>query len=353
VARNMAEPWETSPVFAVVLDGSLIGTVNFEVEPPDAEGMRAAMLGYAIGRRWWGRGLATEATRAAMEWAVAEYGLSRVWASTDVRNLRSHRVLEKLGMRRETVRLHDHVGRDGVMVDEAVCGIKLAIGQRSGGHSMHDDIGRLLEQLSSERPDVYGPAAKDLVRNGAAAAVPLSRVCDAATPFSRRAATLLLQIGRDAIEPLIQVLKTNDRDAQRHAIIALQLIRDPSSLPALIDALSTPSPEVRNAAIMALWTLRDPKAVEPLIHVLQNDEIRVATMAAGTLGWIGDRKAIPPLLWALEHRNWQMREAAASALGEIGDNDTLDAVRAHLSDPKPQVRKAVQGALMQFHRRRG
>src|SRR5438874_5704424 len=66
VARNMAEPLETSPVFAVVLDGSLIGTVNFEVEPPGAEGTQAAMLGYAIGRRWWGRGLATEATGAAM-----------------------------------------------------------------------------------------------------------------------------------------------------------------------------------------------------------------------------------------------------------------------------------------------
>jgi ribosomal-protein-alanine N-acetyltransferase len=127
VARNMAEPWETSPVFAVVLDGSLIGTVNFEVEPPGAQGTRAAMLGYAIGRRWWGRGLATEATRAAMEWAVTEYQLSRVWASSDVRNVRSHRVLEKLGMRRESVHLADHVGRDGVMVDEAVYAVDFAI----------------------------------------------------------------------------------------------------------------------------------------------------------------------------------------------------------------------------------
>src|SRR6185295_16075340 len=38
---------------------SLIGTVNFEV---DAD-MRVAMLGYAIGRAWWGRGLAIEAAR--------------------------------------------------------------------------------------------------------------------------------------------------------------------------------------------------------------------------------------------------------------------------------------------------
>src|SRR5436190_18537820 len=57
VATNMTEPWERSPTFAVVLDGRLIGTVNFEVDPP----ARTARIGYAIGREWWGRGLATEA----------------------------------------------------------------------------------------------------------------------------------------------------------------------------------------------------------------------------------------------------------------------------------------------------
>ncbi len=133
VARNMAEPWETSPVFAVVLDGqggTVIGTVNFEIEPARASTGRAAMLGYAIGRRWWGRGLAAEAARAAMAWAIEAYGLTRVWASTDVRNVRSCRVLEKLGMRRERVRVADHVGRDGVMVDEVVYGIDLTAAQR-------------------------------------------------------------------------------------------------------------------------------------------------------------------------------------------------------------------------------
>src|SRR3954471_21233665 len=61
VALNMSEPWERSPTFAVVLDGRVIGTVNLEV---DAE-TRTAMLGYAIGQAWWGRGIATEAARAA------------------------------------------------------------------------------------------------------------------------------------------------------------------------------------------------------------------------------------------------------------------------------------------------
>ena len=99
----------------------MIGTVNVEVDA----GTRTAMLGYAIGRTWWGQGIATEAASATMAWAIRVFDLARVWASTDIRNARSHRVLEKLGMRRELVRIDDHVGRDGEMVDEVVYGLDI------------------------------------------------------------------------------------------------------------------------------------------------------------------------------------------------------------------------------------
>jgi ribosomal-protein-alanine N-acetyltransferase len=122
VALNMSEPWEQSPTFAVVLDQIVIGTVNFEVR----RDTRAAMLGYAIGRAWWGRGIATEAARAAMAWAIETFGLARIWASTDARHVRSRRVLEKLGMQQEALRVGDHIGRAGEIVDEVVYGVNFA-----------------------------------------------------------------------------------------------------------------------------------------------------------------------------------------------------------------------------------
>ena len=100
VATNMTEPWDRPPTFAVELEGRVIGTVNFEVDTTT----RTAMIGYAIGRSWWGRGIATEAARAAMAWAIEAFDLVRVWASTELRHVRSQRVMEKLGMRRESVR---------------------------------------------------------------------------------------------------------------------------------------------------------------------------------------------------------------------------------------------------------
>jgi ribosomal-protein-alanine N-acetyltransferase len=121
VALNMSEPWERSPTFAVVLHGTLIGTVNLEVNAQT----RTAMLGYALGRAWWGQGLATECARAAMAWGIEAFDLARLWASTDVRHVRSFRVLEKLGMLREGLRVRDHIGRDGELIDEAMYGVNL------------------------------------------------------------------------------------------------------------------------------------------------------------------------------------------------------------------------------------
>jgi ribosomal-protein-alanine N-acetyltransferase len=59
---------------------------------------RVAMLGSAIARAQWGRGLATEAARAVLAWAFAEHDLVEIWASTQVDNVRSQRVMVKLGM---------------------------------------------------------------------------------------------------------------------------------------------------------------------------------------------------------------------------------------------------------------
>jgi ribosomal-protein-alanine N-acetyltransferase len=94
VARNMDEPWDMLPTFAVVIDDHVIGTVNLEINPAT----RTAMLGYAISRAYWGRGIAAEAAAAVIARAFATYDLVHIWASTQSDNVRSQRVMEKLGM---------------------------------------------------------------------------------------------------------------------------------------------------------------------------------------------------------------------------------------------------------------
>lgn len=62
-------------------------------------GEEAPELMYGIVKPWWGRGLATEASCAALEYAFGVLGADRVTAMTDSPNVASVRVLERLGMR--------------------------------------------------------------------------------------------------------------------------------------------------------------------------------------------------------------------------------------------------------------
>ena len=68
---------------------------------------RSLGIGYCLDERAWGKGFATEAVRAMLQWAYATLDLNRVEAELDTRNLASARVLEKLGFEREGLRRED------------------------------------------------------------------------------------------------------------------------------------------------------------------------------------------------------------------------------------------------------
>jgi RimJ/RimL family protein N-acetyltransferase len=54
-------------------------------------------LGYRLRRQAWGRGYATEGSRALIRNGFTELGVRRVFATTMAVNLGSRRVLEKAG----------------------------------------------------------------------------------------------------------------------------------------------------------------------------------------------------------------------------------------------------------------
>ncbi len=58
-------------------------------------------IGWWLARREWGKGLATEAARAALRDAFERAGVRRVISVARVENAASIRVMEKLGLRRE------------------------------------------------------------------------------------------------------------------------------------------------------------------------------------------------------------------------------------------------------------
>ena len=100
IARQMRASAEKEDTWAIVLEGTVVGGVGISIDSRHETGE----LHYALARGQWGRGLMTEAAGAVVDWSFAERGLEKVWAGADTRNLRSTRVLEKLGMTCEGVR---------------------------------------------------------------------------------------------------------------------------------------------------------------------------------------------------------------------------------------------------------
>jgi RimJ/RimL family protein N-acetyltransferase len=85
-------------LFAIEAPGEgLIGVIGAHLRGRDYSG-RFVMLGYWLGRSYWGRGYATEAVRAVADFA-AELGYGPVRADHFADNPASGRVLEKAGFR--------------------------------------------------------------------------------------------------------------------------------------------------------------------------------------------------------------------------------------------------------------
>lgn len=84
--------------------GRVIGSIRLAIQ---SKANRTADFGYTFGKDYWRQGIATEAASAIVEVAFTTLGLHRIFATCDVQNVGSYRVMEKLGMRREATLLKD------------------------------------------------------------------------------------------------------------------------------------------------------------------------------------------------------------------------------------------------------
>jgi len=98
VARQAAS-WDERGygLWAVCLrpDNEVVGWAGLQYLPDTDE----TEVAYQIARGHWGRGLAAEAARAALDYAFQTLGLAQVVAVVHPENTASIRVIEKIGMR--------------------------------------------------------------------------------------------------------------------------------------------------------------------------------------------------------------------------------------------------------------
>jgi len=76
-----------------------IGFIGLAIPRFEASFTPCVEIGWRLARPWWGLGLATEGARAALKFGFVDLGLDEIVSFTVPGNLRSRRVMEKLGMR--------------------------------------------------------------------------------------------------------------------------------------------------------------------------------------------------------------------------------------------------------------
>lgn len=119
LANQILLDWQLNPSWAIEVGGKASGGLNIRFFAEH----RVSEIGYAVARRLWGRGIATEAAGIVIASAFETYPtLKKVRARADARNLASIRVMEKLGMTREGLLRDDRLNR-GELIDEVIYGL--------------------------------------------------------------------------------------------------------------------------------------------------------------------------------------------------------------------------------------
>jgi ribosomal-protein-alanine N-acetyltransferase len=99
--QNCLRAWEQETRFPYMItlkgNNEIIGMIDPRIEGPKIG------IGYVATRAYWGKGYVPEATRSMIMWAFRQSLIYRVYATTDVENVASQRVLEKVGMQCEGI----------------------------------------------------------------------------------------------------------------------------------------------------------------------------------------------------------------------------------------------------------
>jgi ribosomal-protein-alanine N-acetyltransferase len=93
--------------------GAFIGYIGLVIPGFEAAFTPCVEIGWRLASAHWGRGLATEGARAAVDHAFHALHLPAIVSFTVPADLRSRRVMEKLGMTRDPAEDFDHPNLPG------------------------------------------------------------------------------------------------------------------------------------------------------------------------------------------------------------------------------------------------
>ncbi len=107
--------------FAVDLleTGDLIGFIGFNDQVNEADFTPCVEIGWRLKKEVWNKGLASEGALTCLDYAFTQLGLTKIYAITPKINLRSERIMQKAGLRKEK-NFHFVLLKDSPHLEECV-----------------------------------------------------------------------------------------------------------------------------------------------------------------------------------------------------------------------------------------
>lgn len=170
------------------------------------------------------------------------------------------------------------------------------------------------------------------------------------------AAQSLAEINNEkAIDPLVKQSNDKNADVRVSIVEALSRFHVARVIPTLIRALDDNNRIVRQVATEKLEEsadkyrqLGDPNIIDPFVAALKDNNRSVRVTAAKLLGKLNNPNAAKPLIAAMKDIDGDVRGAARQSLREITDSRTIGSLVQALDDSNPEIRSQIVGALSDY-----
>lgn len=190
-----------------------------------------------------------------------------------------------------------------------------------GGPGATNHIGALLDE---EDETVRAVAARALSRIGSQEAADFlsDRLISSSELTRLRMAENLERIGSPAVEPLLELIESEEDEKRRAQVLAARVIgniRVYEARPTLGRAIRRRwNTDLRAQATLALGQIGDPDDVPVILEAAGDDFWPVRVQAANALGMIGETSAIPTLEKLAVDQEWWVRLNASRSLVNMG-----------------------------------
>jgi HEAT repeat protein len=142
----------------------------------------------------------------------------------------------------------------------------------------------------------------------------------------QQSAASLLDIGAEIAEPLIDLLKTSEKQAVRWRICQLLEDLGPPVIEPLLKELHNPRWYVRRNAVMILGRVATTEVIPALAPLLRDEVWQVRREAAIAIGNLGGPEAEAHLIEALNDEHSAIRRNAVLLLGRVGGSRAVTAL---------------------------